>query len=217
MKILFIFAHPDDEAFGPAGTIAKLAREGNQIWIVSMCQGNRPGAEDVAISRQTAFASSCTALGAYPVLLKSDDVYLDYHIAVNEITRIVNSIKPDTVYTHSLADIHRDHRITAEACMVACRPKPESSVQSLYMCEIPASSDWAFDQFGKFQPQVYVDITEYMEIKRIVMELYSTEVYKYPDARSIKSMEVMAQNRGRQVGLEYAEAFQLVYSRDNNK
>jgi LmbE family N-acetylglucosaminyl deacetylase len=217
MKILFIFAHPDDEAFGPAGTIAKLAREGNQIWIVSMCQGNRPGAEDVASSRQTAFASSCTALGAYPVLLKSNDVYLDYHVAVNEITRIVNGVKPDTVYTHSMADIHRDHRITAEACMVACRPKPDCSVQALYTCEIPASSDWAFDQFGKFRPQVYVDITEYIEIKRKIIELYSTEVYEYPDARSIMSMEVMAQNRGRQVGYDYAEAFQLVYSRDNNK
>jgi len=45
MKILFIFAHPDDEAYGPAGTISKLAKDGNDVVVVSLCNGRRPGME----------------------------------------------------------------------------------------------------------------------------------------------------------------------------
>ena len=30
-NILFVFAHPDDEAYGPAGTIAKLSKDNNYV------------------------------------------------------------------------------------------------------------------------------------------------------------------------------------------
>jgi len=38
-KILFIFAHPDDEAFGPACTIAKYARQGAEIFLTTITRG----------------------------------------------------------------------------------------------------------------------------------------------------------------------------------
>src|SRR5436190_10457992 len=41
-KIVCIFAHPDDEAFGPAGTIAQLARE-SEVQIICVTDGNSPG------------------------------------------------------------------------------------------------------------------------------------------------------------------------------
>jgi len=46
------------------------------------------------------------------------------------------------------------------------------------------------------------------------LSLYTTETYAYPDARSIEAMEVRAKFRGTQVGVNFAEAFQLVFSKD---
>jgi LmbE family N-acetylglucosaminyl deacetylase len=38
--LLAIFAHPDDESFGPGGTLAKYAREGVKVWYACGTDGN---------------------------------------------------------------------------------------------------------------------------------------------------------------------------------
>jgi LmbE family N-acetylglucosaminyl deacetylase len=37
--LLAVFAHPDDESFGPGGTLAKYAREGVEVWLVCGTDG----------------------------------------------------------------------------------------------------------------------------------------------------------------------------------
>lgn len=39
MKVLFIFAHPDDETFGPGGTIAKLINHGDEVSVITATDG----------------------------------------------------------------------------------------------------------------------------------------------------------------------------------
>jgi len=213
MKILFIFAHPDDESYGPGGTIAKLAKD-NEVHIFSLCNGARPGNESVSKKRVDTFYEVCKMFGAIGTIHNVNDLTLSYHAVVKRIENIVNQMKPDIIYTHNISDIHTDHRLVAEGCMVACRPKPNSTIKELYFSEIPASSDWSFNQIGpKFDPNVYVDVSEYIELKKNALSLYSTETYEYPDARSVESMETRAKFRGTQVGFNYAEAFQLVFSR----
>lgn len=214
MNIMFIFAHPDDEAFGPAGTIAKLAEE-HTVWVVSLCKGNRPGNEQVEYSRQQAFEESCASLGAIPLIYHSSDLHLEYHAAVRDVRTAMDIAKPEIVYTHSISDLHKDHRMVAEVVMAACRPTPASKVKELYFCELPASTDWSFGKIGSaFAPTTYKDVTAFIEKKRRALLMYATEIYEFPDARSVGSMEAMALNRGRQVGCEYAEAFQLVFAHD---
>lgn len=38
--LLAVFAHPDDESFGPGGTLARYAREGAEVWLVCGTDGN---------------------------------------------------------------------------------------------------------------------------------------------------------------------------------
>ncbi|MGE5190118.1 MAG: PIG-L deacetylase family protein [Gemmatimonadota bacterium] len=38
-RLLFLFAHPDDETFGPGGTIARYASEGADVFLVSATRG----------------------------------------------------------------------------------------------------------------------------------------------------------------------------------
>lgn len=212
MNILFIFAHPDDEAFGPAGTIFQLSKKHN-VTVASICQGNRPGLEGVSESREKAFKDSCKLLGAKATLGAGSDVRLEHHFASQEIEKLFSRCKPDIVYTHNMSDLHRDHRLVAECVLVASRPKIKSTVKALYVCEMPSSTDWSFGQIQpQFQANYYRDMsTKDMEIKKQVMALYSTEIYSYPDPRSLKSMEVLAMYRGKQAGVRAAEAFNQVF------
>jgi LmbE family N-acetylglucosaminyl deacetylase len=212
-SVLFIFAHPDDEAYGPAGTITKLSKT-KKVFVVSLCRGNRPesGIDGVSDIRKEAFMESNKLMGSTAIILDGDDTKLNYNKTVKIVSTLIANYKPETVYTHNISDLHKDHRIVAEACMVACRPKPGSSVKELYMSESPAATDWAFSKIKPvFEANTYMDVSDLMDIKSSVMKLYETEIYAYPDARSIESMRVLGKYRGKQVGLRYAEAFTQVF------
>lgn len=214
MTILFIFAHPDDEAYGPAGTIAKIA-ERNETYILCLCKGDRPGTEYVWQHRSNSFNESCQLLGARPIQKDFSDCKLEYDSTLKAIEETINEIKPTIVYTHNISDVHRDHRLVAECCLVACRPKPAGYVNELYFCEMPAGTDWAFGQLnGTFNPNVYLDITDFMDVKKSALSLYSSELYAFPDARSVGAVETLATYRGYQAGVHRAEAFQLVFFRE---
>lgn len=216
MSVLFVVAHPDDEAYGPAGTIAKLA-EKETVVVMSLCNGNKIGADPyIGSNRRDAFTASCRKLGTSgSVLRQHDDLTLTYRETIEEIDKVVSKVKPRAIYTHNISDINADHRLVAEACMVVARPKPESFVEELYFFEVPSSTDWAFNQLGKtFEPNVYENISDYWYKKQQVLELYETETYEFPDARSVEATETLAKYRGYQCGVRYAEAFRLVFSLD---
>ena len=214
MNILFVIAHPDDEAYGPAGTIAELAKE-HDVTVHCLCNGARPGWEHVSDARVEAFIRSCELLGANCKIGNSPDLSLELLPTVRAIEEVIQSIQPTVVYTQNISDINQDHRIVGEACLIACRPKPDSVVDELYFFEVPSSTDWTFYQVQpKFEPSVYNDITNQIELKQRVLGLYVTETYEFPDARSIEAMTTLAKYRGYQVGVHYAEAFRLVFSRN---
>jgi LmbE family N-acetylglucosaminyl deacetylase len=214
MKIAFIFAHPDDESYGPAGTISKLSLT-EEVHVFSLCNGSRPGNEWVSEERKKSFHKACKLMGAKPTIYDYSDSSLNYQNTLRTIENIIKEYCPDIVYTHNIGDIHLDHRLVSESCMVACRPKPNSNVKKLYFCELPASTDWSFSKIdSKFEPNTFVDVTNFMDLKRQCLKLYTTEIYEYPDCRSVESMETRSKFRGTQIGVNFAEAFQLVFSKD---
>lgn len=214
MNILFALAHPDDEAFGPAGTIRKLA-DNNHVLVVSLCKGNRPGSFRSLESRQEAFIKSCSLLGAQSLILDSDDVGLEEDYAKDQMSRVIASFKPEVIYTHSIKDLHKDHRTLAEVMLVLARPSPNSLIKKLVSCEIPSAGFWSWGQFGgTFQPNYFIDIGNQRYIKDQVVSLYDTELYPSPDIRSKESIWDLARLRGSQSGTRFAEAFEIIYQKD---
>ena len=61
-----------------------------------------------------------------------------------------------------------------------------------------------------FQPNYFVDIADYFAIKIEIMKVYASELSEHPFPRSIRNIEALATFRGASVGVEYAEAFQLI-------
>jgi len=214
MKILFLLAHPDDEAYGPYGTILKLVKQGHEVTVFCLCNGERPGNEKVSADRVFAFKENCELAGVEWKIQNNPDLSLKYNETVANVTGIIDFFKPDAVYTHNISDLNNDHRIVAEAALVACRPKPTSTVNELYFFEVPSSTDWTFSQVQPvFEPNTYIDITDYIEDKKLALARYSTETYPFPDARGVEAMETLSKYRGYQVGYNNAEALKLVFKR----
>jgi LmbE family N-acetylglucosaminyl deacetylase len=215
MKVLFLLAHPDDEAYGPYGTIVKLSREGHDVHVYSMCNGERPGAEGVGKVRCEHFISNCEVAGANWKIWDHNDLTLDIKEMSEFVTKLVDMEKFNAVYTHNISDMNRDHRILAEASLVACRPKPSSIVDELYFFEVPSSTDWTFSQVQPaFEPNTYIEIdADVVALKQTALEKYATETYEFPDARSVEAMLTLLKYRGYQVGYNNAEALKLVFKR----
>ena len=97
--------------------------------------------------------------------------------------------------------------------VTACRPLPDQSVKSIYSFEVQSSTEWQPPGSSTpFQPNFFVDISDYWHKKRAALEAYAVEMRPWPHSRSIEAVEHLARWRGSQVGVDAAEAFCLLRS-----
>ena len=220
--ILVIAAHPDDEVLGCGGTIARLAKDGHEVYIAILGEGitsrhERPEeAEKKAIEELHARSHDVGRhLGAKEVFLFSlpdnrfDTVpLLDI---VKMVENLIAKLQPDVIYAHHGGDLNIDHQIAHRAVLTAARPLKDCPVKEIYTFEVPSSTEWAFEQFEPvFRPNVFVDITETLEIKVRALQLYESEARPFPHPRSPEALGAIARRWGSMVGLEAAEVFHLV-------
>ena len=119
--------------------------------------------------------------------------------------------KANVVFTHHYGDVNKDHNLIFDSTMVAVRPiLGEYYVEDVYSYEVLSSSEWAFHRESKFVPNIWVDIEDQLQIKQEAMKLYASEIKPYPHPRSKEGIEILAQKRGLEVGVKYAECFFLI-------
>jgi len=224
MNVLVISAHPDDEVLGCGGTIARLAREGERVYLAVLGEGITSRYED----RKEADPSlvdgirhrckeAAKTLGAEDLFLfgLSDNRFDTIPLLdiVKKIEKLIGNLSPTIIYTHHEGDLNIDHSITYRAVLTATRPIQGNGVRDIYTFEVPSSTDWAFHQSGQsFQPNVFMDITETLETKIQALSVYETEMRAFPHPRSPKAIQANARRWGSGVGCEAAEAFELIRS-----
>ena len=221
--ILVIAAHPDDEVLGCGGTIARLTSEGNYVYTLILGEGvtSRDKKRD-RVKRENEIAGLRKQTEDVNKILGVKKVYT-YDFPDNRfdtvplldiikiVEKIKEDIKPDIVFTHHYGDLNIDHQITFKAVMTAFRPTKDESVKEIYSFEIPSSTEWnAPSSLTYFMPDYFVDISKTIKLKVRAMKEYKCEIREYPHPRSIESIEIKAKQRGIQVGLEAAEAFEVI-------
>ena len=123
----------------------------------------------------------------------------------------IYSYRPETVYVHHAGDVNIDHRRLHEAVVTACRPVPGHVVRRLLSFEVASSSEWQPPGSAPiFLPNYFIDISEQFSRKMKALHAYSSEMRSWPHARSKEAIEYLVKLRGAQVGIEAAEAFQLL-------
>lgn len=224
MTILVIAAHPDDEVLGCGGTIARLVQEGHDVYVAILGEGitsrykQREQADRVLVEalhiRSQQVAETLGASG--PFLYDLPDNRFDA-VPLLDVIKIVEGLverlRPRVIYTHHGSDLNIDHVIVLRAVLTVTRPIAGRPVKEIYAFEVPSSTEWAFGQFQPvFRPNVFVDISATLDTKVQAMALYESEAAPFPHPRSPEALRAIAQRWGSVVGLEAAEAFELIRS-----
>ena len=213
--ILVISAHSDDEVLGCGGVIARHVAEGDNVHLLFMTDGvsSRPGRRDDK-KRLTAAQESADILGVssvqqfdFPDNEMDAVALLD---VVKAIEEVIDKLRPGIIYTHHIGDLNVDHKVTHKAVITVCRPQPDFCVKEVYTFEVLSSTEWSAPGVEVFSPNVFIDITDYIDIKKQVLEVYSEEMRQPPHSRSINNALRLNALRGNSVGIDYAEAFELV-------
>lgn len=217
MKKILVFApHADDEVLGVGGVIAKNIAEGNEVYVCIVTHGEEP-----LFSKEIVEKLRGETLAAHEFLGIKKTYFLEYPAVMLEnvpryqlnqsIMNVVEEVKPNEVYLPHNGDMQKDHQIVNEAVMVAMRPKYEHKVSAVYAYETLSETEWNIPNVSNvFIPTVYMDISNQLEIKKMALSYFSTQVSDFPDPRSLEAVEALAKYRGSTIMANAAEAFVLI-------
>lgn len=215
-KVLVVAPHPDDEVLGCGGTIVKHVRGGAEVYLCIVTKAYPPewSEDEIKESREEVLKVNGILGIKKTYFLDLPTVKLDSipQKELNDvIIQVVNEVQPEIVYTPHRGDVNRDHQLVFDAAMVATRPKPGSAISKVFSYETLSETEWAapFLQ-NAFTPNVYVDISETLEVKLKAMSAYKAELKEYPHPRSLEAISALAKIRGSNVGVKAAEAFILI-------
>jgi LmbE family N-acetylglucosaminyl deacetylase len=217
--ICSISAHPADSIAHCGGTLAKYADNSHEVFDICVTDGRLLTQDypekEVILRRAEARKKAGTYLGFKEVRdLGYADLELPYNTKiVGEITDIIRETKPDIILTNWHQCVHPDLRNLAQVvsdaiicALFATKSKyPPHQVKKLYVYSTMDSVN--------FTPQLYIDITDYIEKKRealnqfilldqIIRKWEGKKSKGYPDL-------IIAQDRsnGLHSSVTYAEAY----------
>jgi len=211
--ILIIAPHPDDEVLGCGGTIAKFTKNGVTAFLCIVTKAYSPDwTESFLKKRPEEVATANKILGIKKTFfLNFPTVKLDT-IPQKELNHaiddVIGQIKPETLYIPHPGDLNKDHRLVAEAALVACRPGKQN-IRRILSYETLSETEWG-QEIEPFTPNVYVDISDTIRFKLNAMKTYKSELKPFPHPRSLKTIKALAQKRGSESGVKLAEAFKLI-------
>src|SRR3990172_6454435 len=227
-RLMSIHAHPDDQEFSVAGTLAKWAQAGCEIISVIITSGdsgsNDPSKDEsykpvLAELREKEQLAANDLIGAKEtVFLHYPDGELEPTIALRkELTRLIRQFKPDTVlagnpeawfYGDEYLN-HPDHRAAAQAACEAVFPSAGSRLMFADLLEAgyePHNVKRLYIH-GSEKSDTWVDISETIDIKIEALQKHLSQV----DAHEVdKWMRDWAKEEGKEKGLDFAEAYRVM-------
>ena len=220
-KTLIVSAHPDDEVLGVGGTIPLIKEKGGEVIVVIVTDGvsnQYPNDKKMFELRHNQLHSACNILGVNDVIhLDFPDMCLDTvsQISINKaLEKIIEDIQCDTVFVHHKYDVNLDHQILYKSIMVVARPKPLSCISNILTYHVNSSTEWgARSPTQMFCPNIFIDISSTLNKKLEAIKCYTHELETYPHPRSIEAIEARAKVLGSESGFNYAEGFNLIFSK----
>lgn len=160
-----VFAHPDDEAFGPGGSILHFAKTCD-VHVICVTDGgagrshNPDDADRLAEVRKAEMQESCKILGVKSVTFldfaDGDLSNNNYHVVAARVKQELDRLQADTLLTYNLDGVsgHLDH--VAVAMITSYLFEKLSYVkQVLYFCEKREIKNILKDEYFVYFPPGY--------------------------------------------------------------
>jgi len=215
--ILVVSPHPDDETLGCGGTLLKHKAQGDCIFWLNMTEMREDHGFDGAKikQREAEIKEVCRLYGFerfYHLKLPAtglDKVPMAEIIA--RVKEVLAETSPDEVYLPYGGDIHSDHEVTFRAAAACLKWFRASGIRRVMSYETLSETESCLDPDVRgFRPNVFADISGYLDKKIEIMKTYRGEMRDFPFPRSEEAIRALAALRGSHCGYRAAEGFMLL-------
>jgi len=212
-NVLVVALHPDDETLGCGGTLLKHKENGDKIhWLICTTIGKNHEYHKFR-EKEVDLVSSIYGFDTVHNLelktMQVDEYTMSDLIA--RISKIINEVRPNVVYLPFKGDVHSDHSYMFKAAYSCTKTFRYPFVKKIYMMETLSETEFSVStKEDSFIPNVFVDISKYMDKKIKLMNVYKSEIGEHPFPRSERNIRALATYRGATSGCRYSESFMLV-------
>lgn len=212
-KALVIAVHPDDETLGCGGTLFKHKANGDEVhWLICTIINE---SHSYYKQREKELKQVSNAYGfksVHNLRLKTMQVD-EYSMSelIGAISKVINEVQPNIIYLPFKGDVHSDHRKIFEAAYSCTKSFRYPFIKKIYMMETLSETEFApSTKEDSFIPNVFVDISDFMDKKIEIMKIYESEIAPHPFPRSERNLRALATLRGATCRCDYAESFVLL-------
>jgi N-acetylglucosamine malate deacetylase 2 len=203
-KIIFgIFAHPDDEAFGPAGALLKAVKDGAELHLITLTAGqagtNSEHHADLGEVRLKEWHAAGKLIGATKMRhlgfmdgTLSNQTMLDAQTTIKDLVQNVIAVHNDTpieieFVTMDLNGLtgHIDHIVAARAASFAfysLKSDDQPVTKIRYTCTTDVrhpriNTEWLFMEQGRSTTEINetIDASEYLDEIKQIMSCHYTQ------------------------------------------
>lgn len=213
-KVLVISPHPDDETLGCGGTLIRHKQEGDEIhWLIMTCVNSSEkkmhSVKEKEI-REVSKAYNFNSTSRTKFLNSQLDLVPRKEI-IQVISKVFQEIQPNFLYLPFQNDIHSDHSIVFDAAASCTKSFRYPYIKRVMIYETISETEFSIrPDKEQFKPNLWIDISDYIDKKIEIMSLYESEIGKEPFPRSEQNIRSLAKFRGSTAGVLSAEAFILL-------
>ena len=218
MRTLVIAPHPDDELLGCGGTLLKRVAQGHTVGVLFMTTVTTTSgwSNEQIIQRSSQISRVTSTLGIH----QSHIFKLDYPTTqldqvplgelVQAISHAVHTFKPTELLLPHFSDAHSDHRVTFDAASTCTKWFRYPFIRRVLAYDTVSETDQSLAPYRSFHPNLFIDITPFLDQKLELLSIYQSEIKPHPFPRSLETVKAKALLIGSMCGCNYAESFQLL-------
>jgi LmbE family N-acetylglucosaminyl deacetylase len=223
-SVLVIAPHADDESLGCGGLLNKLAGQDTRVHIAYVAVD---GFHHYGLPSNTSYEQRISEIkevvqvfgdATWEILYGNADLIekmdtVPRRDLVDHFERLCNEHKPDLLLLPAGTDYDQDHVAVFQAGFAAARPISPAfgkwlvpHVLTYEMTKI----QWAAEPLPR--SAAFLDISDRIEAKLESVRRYASQFRPEPHIRSLESVKALASIRGKEIGVDYAEAYGVLRS-----